>query len=509
MAALFGNGAVMDAFSVAFRVPNLARRLFGEGALATAFLPVFIREKERGGLPAAWQLASAVLVVLAMALCLCVAAGELLLWMLWTWGPLGSESQLLVGLTAVMLPYLVLVCLVAQVSAVLHGFGRFAGPAAAPALLNLVWIAAIWFVAPALEAPASQAYMVALCITLAGFLQMGAMLPVLRQVGFRFDPAWRGARSQVREIGAAMLPVVVGLSITQLNALADSLMAWGFSRPDSGSPLMPLPGAPAYPLEAGTASALYFGQRMYQFPLGLFGVALGTVLFPVLARHAERGALRDLRNDLLLGLKLITVIGLPASLGLVLMAERLTALLFQHGAFDAADARQTSAMIACYGIAVWAYGGLLIIHRGFYAVGDRQTPLRVGLLAVALNLTLSLTLIWIIGGTGLALATSIAAMLQVVVAMWLIQHRVGGFNLSELSSTLVRAGTATALMGGACVISCQFVPAGVSLAERAAAVFGPLIVSVAVYMIAARMLGLSELELLFRRERSGDHADSD
>jgi putative peptidoglycan lipid II flippase len=272
---------------------------------------------------------------------------------------------------------------------------------------------------------------------------------------------------------------------------------------------MPLPGAPAYPLEAGTASALYFGQRMYQFPLGLFGVALGTVLFPILARHAERGALRDLRNDLLLGLKLITVIGLPASLGLVLLAERLTALLFRHGAFDAADARQTSAMIACYGVAVWAYGGLLIIHRGFYAVGDRQTPLRIGLLAVVLNLALSLTLIWIIGGTGLALATSIAAMLQVVVAMWLIQHRVGGFNLAELSSTLMRAVLATALMGGACLVSCRFVPAGVSLAERAVAVFGPLLVSIAVYAVAARMLGLSELELLFRRERSGDHADSD
>lgn len=504
MATLFGNGPVMDAFSVAFRIPNLARRLFGEGALAAAFLPVFIREKERGGLESAWRVASAVLAVLAIVLCLCVLAGELLLWGLWALLDVGPEAQLLIGLTAVMLPYLVLVCLVAQVSAVLHGSGRFAAPAFAPAILNLVWIAAIWLLAPRFDTPMGQVYAVATCITLAGMLQLAAMLPVLRQVGFRFDPLWRTAKSQVGGIVSTMVPVVIGLSITQLNTLADSLIAWGFSRSEAGPAFMPIPGVPAYPLEPGTASALYFGQRMYQFPLGLFGVALGTVLFPVLAQHAERGRLRDLREDLALGVRLVTVIGLPASLGLILLAERMTALLFRHGAFDASDARQTSAMIACYGVAVWAYGGLLIIHRGFYAVGDRVTPLRVGLVAVALNLSLSLTLIWVIGGTGLALATSIAAMLQVTIATWLIQQRIGGFDQRNLASTAGRAAVASAIMGIACWVSGLLLPLDESLSSRLLAVFGPLTVAVAVYLSVAKLLGLREVEMLFRRGRSED-----
>ena len=448
------------------------------------------------------------LAVLAIALCLCVLVGELLLWGVWLLFDVGPEAQLLLGLTAVMLPYLILICLVAQVSAVLHGTGRFAAPAFAPSVLNLVWIAAIWLLAPRLDSPARQAYALAACITLAGTVQLAAILPVLRRVGFRFDRTWRAARSQVGEIVSAMLPVVVGLSITQLNALADSLIAWGFSRSEAGSQLIPILGRP-YPLESGTASALYFGQRMYQFPLGLFGVALGTVLFPVLARHAERGRLRELRADLTLGIKLVTVVGLPASLGLVLLAERLTALLFRHGAFDAADATQTAAMIAYYGAAVWAYGGLLIVHRGFYAVGDRQTPLRVGLVAVGLNLTASLTLIWFIGGKGLALGTSIAAVLQVTLATWLIQQRIGGFEVRGLVSTIGRAVVATALMGTACVLTSTFLPIDNSLIQRFVAVFGPMTASIIVYLVAARLLGLREVELLFRRRASQDESEPD
>src|SRR5690606_9842432 len=149
--------------------------------------------------------------------------------------------------------------------------------------------------------------------------------------------------------------------------------------------------------------------------------ALGTVMFPLLSRHAERGDLDRLRDDLTLGLRLVLVVALPASIGLVLLAEPLTVLFFQRGAFDVQDTRQTAAMIAAYGIAVWAYSASLIVHRGYYAVGDRQTPLRVGLLIMIFNLLLNLTVIWFLGGPGLALSTAVCAVLQLAVITWLIQ----------------------------------------------------------------------------------------
>ncbi|MGH7200279.1 MAG: lipid II flippase MurJ, partial [Planctomycetaceae bacterium] len=293
MAVVFGGGPVMDAFSVAFRLPNLARRLFGEGALTAAFLPVFVRELEaHSGRQSAWKLASAVLGLLAITLTALVLIAEALLIGLMEWGGFSAETDLLLGLTAVLLPYLIVICVAAQISAVQHALGQFAWPALLPALLNVIWIAALAVAVWLFETDRQRIYAVAVCVMLAGVVQVLAPLPALWRLGFRFDAGWWSARRQVQEIARAMLPVVLGLSVTQLNTFADSLIAWGFAAPLGASDAtMPLPGGPAYPLDSGTASALYFGQRMYQFPLGVFGVALGTVLFPLLARHAERGRL--------------------------------------------------------------------------------------------------------------------------------------------------------------------------------------------------------------------------
>ena len=504
MAALFGGGIVMDAFSVAFRVPNLARRLFGEGALTAAFLPTFIREMEQSGRRAAWQLASAVLGLLTLALCVLVLLGELSLWGLSLVWQGSAEADLLIGLTAVMLPYLILICLAAQISAILHALGHFTWPAMLPIVLNGVWISAIWWVAPRFESQTAQVYAVAVCILIAGFVQFAAPLPTLHRLGFRYERAWQAARAKVAEIGRIMLPVLVGLSITQLNVLSDSLIAWGFSRPESGPAAMPLPGSPQYPLEVGTASALYFGQRMYQFPLGVFGIALGTVLFPLLSRHAAAGRLDRLRDDLMLGLRLVVCVGLPASLGLVLLATPLTSLLFQYGAFDVEDARQTAAMTSAYGIAVWAYCGLLIVNRGYYAVGDQQTPLRVGLAMVLLNLVLNLTLIWYLGGPGLALGTAVCAMLQVAIVVWFIQQRIGPLDWPRLARTTFRAAVATGVMSLACWVTLhQLDPLtpGDRLTDRLLRVFVPLLASVLTYLAAAKLLRMDEIWLLFKRNQ--------
>ncbi len=494
MAALFGNGAVMDAFTVAFRIPNLARRFFGEGALTAAFLPVFVGEMEQNGRMSAWKVGSAVLMLLSLSLCVFVLLAEAVLWGLSAWADVSAEAKLLIDLTAIMLPYLILICLSAQVSAMLHALGHFTWPALVPVLLNLVWIAGIWWIAPRFETPAEKVTAISVCIVIAGVLQMAAPWPALKRLGFHFDPNWREAKARVLEIIAGMLPVLFGLSITQLNALTDSLIAWSFSAPESATAEQ----LARFPLESGTASALYLGQRMYQFPLGVFGVALGTVMFPLFSRHAQRGDFAGLRRDFLLGLELVVGIGVPASVGLFLLADPLTDLLFRHGNFDARDALQTSQMIRWYGIGVWAYSALLIVHRGFYAVGDRQTPLRVGILAMVSNVVLSFTFIWPFGGWGLALSTALSAMLQVSLVTWAFQGQVGRLDWPRLVRTTCRAGVASLAMALSCWGTLALLQAA-AISSRTLNVVAPVGVSILVYFAAAKLLNMQELAVLLQR----------
>jgi putative peptidoglycan lipid II flippase len=502
MAAVFGNGPLMDAFSVAFRVPGLARGMFGEGALTAAFLPAFLQERTHKGPEAGWRLASGVLAVLAVGLTVLVLVGELLLFLLWLRSEPESDLRLLLGLTAALLPYLILVCIVAQLNAVMYGLNHFLWPSIEPVLLNVVWIASLWLWVPFIESPTAKIYAVAAAIVASGFFQLAAPLPTLRRLGFRYYSDWRTAGGRLREIGRAMLAVTIGLSVTQLNSLLDGLAAWGFTRPESAGTIAWLPGGLAYPLDPGTPSALYFGARVYQFPLGVFGVALGTVLFPILSQHAAEYRMDKLREDLVRGLKLVLFISVPASAGLVVLARPLTILLFQHGSFDDEAVRQTTDMVRLFGCAVWAYCSLLIVHRGFYAVGDRRSPLTMSLIGMAINLSLDVTLIWFMGGGGLALATAISSTVQCGLVLWLFELRVGRLDWRGLIRSGAQIAVATTAMTIACLVVAFVFPPGQTWSQRLLSVGAPMAASFAVYFGLARAFGMSEIWLLFRWQRS-------
>ena len=505
MAAAFGNGPLMDAFSVAFRFPNLARGMFGEGALTAAFLPAFLHERAHHGEEAGWRLASGVIAVLTIGLAAAVATAEVVLIAIWLRCDPASDLRLLVGLTAVLLPYLVLVCVVAQLSAVMYGLNHFMWPSLEPVLMNVVWIASLWWIVPRLASPTARIYAVALAIVASGLFQLVAPLPTMRQLGFRYTADWRMAQSRLIELGKAVFAVTVGLSVTQLNTLLDSLIAWAFSRPDAAAETISwLPGALGYPLESGTASALYFGQRVYQFPLGVFGVALGTVLFPVLSRHAAENRLDKLRDDLLRGLKLVLFISVPASAGLVVLARPVTILLFEHGSFNAEAVRQTAGMVRMFGCAVWAYCGILIVHRGFYAVGDRRSPLVVSFVAMVVNLSLDVILMWPLGGPGLALATAISSALQFGLVAWLFQERVGRLDWRDLWRSTLQTCAATAAMSITCLVVAWQLPAGHTWGQRIASVFAPIMASLAVYFGLARLMRMSEIGLLIQGGHAAD-----
>ena len=507
MAGLFGLSPVMDAFTIAFRIPNLSRKLFGEGALATAFIPIFARELLHADRQRAWQLVSAVLGWLAVFLAALVLVGELGLAAWSTWGGVSAETRLLIELTALMLPYLILICLASQVGAVLNSLGQFRWPATVPVVLNLVWLLGVWCVTPWFPDAVSKARVLGVCILVSGVLQLLVQWPSLHAAGFRFRWDWQPVRPQVGEILQAMLPVVLGLSITQINTFSDSLIAWAFSHPaDDAAARMRLPGGPLYPLAAGAVSALYYGERMYQFPLGVFGVALGTAIFPLLARHAAKGELEHLRQDLSLGLRLVLVIGVPASAGLIWLAHPVARCLFERGEFSPADTLRTARIIAAYGSGVWAYCGLLILQRGCYAVGDRATPLRWGLISVAANLVLNLSLIWIVAEQGLAYSTAVCAMLQVGGLIVAVQQRIGGLDWKPLRLCAGRTLIATAVMSAVGLGLILLLEQPGWKVGKLLGLALPFTAGTAAYVCAAWWLKLDELWLLVSRRSSGRNA---
>jgi putative peptidoglycan lipid II flippase len=490
-------GGVMDAFVVAFRVPNLLRRLFGEGALAASYLPVLSAHLERDR-QAAWQLASVTLTWVSMLLIAIVAAAEAACWIAWhEWGRL-AEVRLLVGLTVVMLPYVIFVCLAAQLAATLHALGHFAVPALVPTLLNLSWLFGLWVVAPYFSPDKqAQVYVLAGAVLFAGPLQVLVQLFALRRLGFRYQYDWPGAKDGLRTIAVAMGPTLVGLTITQINTMADSLIGWGLATgPNGPEHIEWLPGATRYPMRHGAAAAIYYGERLYQFPLGILGVAVATAIFPLLSRHAARGDREKLAEDLTLGLRLVVFLAVPASVGLIVLAEPLARLLFQRGEFTAEDSIRTARMIAWYSVGVWAYCALPVVVRGYYALNDRLTPVKVGLVAVALNLGLDLLLIWPLAEAGLAVATASSACLQLILLVAVFSRGQVSLGWSALGSTILRTVPATCSMGLAAYGVLAMIQPTASLGNQLARVLVPFATAVAVYFAVYLVVGGREARAL-------------
>lgn len=500
-AALLGlsAGGVMDAFALAIRIPNLFRRLFAEGALAASYLPVLTARFEEGP-DSAWKLVSVVMTWLAVTLAAIVLLIESVFGAIWLlWGDIPSVS-LLLGLAAVMLPYMFFICLAAQFAATLHVLSHFSTPALTPTLLNIVWLLGAWCVAPYFSGNVvAQAYVLAVCVVIAGVLQLMIQGAVLRSFGFRYQYDWASSRTAVFDILRAMGVMVFGLAVTQVNTLMDSLIAWGLAAAPGGPQTVAwLPGHPAYPMRQGAAAAIYFGERLYQFPLGIVGLAVATAIFPLLSRHAARGDRESLGRDVSLGLRLVLFLAIPAGVGLVYLADPLAELLFQRGRFDAEDTRRAAGMIAAYGWGVWAYCTMPVIIRAFYSLGDRSTPVRVGACIVGLNFTLNLILVWFLAEQGLAFATSIAASVQAVVLIAVFSRRGLSLDYWNIGRTVLLAVIGSLLMWLAGELCLEYLAPEPAFVWRAVRVLLPVGVSAAVYMGLFALARGSELSWVLR-----------
>lgn len=485
LARLFGATAAADAFFVAYRIPNLLRELFAEGSMSAAFVPVFTEYTTLRTKQDAWELASAVFTTLLTILTLVTVVGILAApWIVWLMAPgfHGEPSKLAITtyLTRLMFPYLLFISLAALAMGVLNSVRVFAAPALSPVLFNVFIIGCALFLSPLLAEPILG---VAVGVVAGGAAQFAMQLPGLWWRGLLFGWRFAPGHPGVRRIGALLVPSLLGLSVTQVNITVSTILASFFA------------GAPTY---------LFYGMRLIQFPLGIFGVALATAILPTLSAQAARGALEELRVTLGFGLRMILFIILPAMLGLILLRNPIVHLFFEHGSFTATDTAATATAVLCYAVGLWAFAGVRIIVAAFYSLQDTKTPALVAAVAVLANLALSILLMDHLQHAGLALATALAAMVNVGALVAILNRRLGGVEWASVGRSAGRVVVAAVPL----VLACVWV-AGLEVWTRqgdwiakTVMLFVGIGLSVTGYLGAHALMRSDELEVLWRLVKS-------
>jgi putative peptidoglycan lipid II flippase len=436
-AALFGGGRIMDAFTIAFRIPNLLRDLFAEGALSTAFITVFSKTTAAEGDRAAWALANKVatlaVVVLSGIVILGIVCAPWIVAVIAPWFD-PAKAALTVTLTRVMFPFILLVSLAALVMGMLNAKDVFGTPAMASSYFNLgsiiTGVGLGWYLDPHFGPRAIVG--LAIGTLVGGAMQLAVQLPALHRLGYVFRPDFNWRDRGVRAILQLMGPSVIAASTTQVNVLVNSLFA---SR-----------------LGNGPIFWLQIGFRLMQLPLGIFGVALGTVALPLLARMAGAGNTHGFRAELARGMRLAFLMTIPASVGLMLLADPIVSVLYQHGRFTSYETAEAAAALRFYAIGLCGYAALKVLVNAFYAIDRRKTPMIVSFFAVALNLLLNwlftLRLGW--GHRGLAFSTSCIATTNFLVLYVLMHRHLGRLESRAMLVLLSRVAVASALLALIC-----------------------------------------------------------
>jgi putative peptidoglycan lipid II flippase len=509
LAHVIGADWVMDAYAMAFRLPNLLRQLLGEGALSAAFIPVFTDYLEHGGRKAANRFMSLMIVVLVATLAALTLAATGLLLALRYFSDAGTKWHLIFGLGAVLFPFGIMVCLVALLQAALNCRKHFAMPALAPVVLNLFIIggavaAGKWLS----DDPVVQVYLIAGSILAAGVVEIIIQIPVMRRVDLHFHPVWdlrdEGLRRVLRLIG----PMALAIGLVQFNVFLDSLIANLLSPGHNDPTTFHLgPWEIAYPMKEGAASVLYYGPLIYQFPLGVFAIALATVVFPVLSVQAVHRDFGGLARTVSHGIRLMLFVGIPAGLGIIMVCDPMVQLFLGHGRFaQAPDAAVRTVWVAdLFSLGIWAYSANHILLRAFYAMEDIRTPLRIALLAAGLNLLLNLLLVWPLAEGGLAISTVIAAIFKMAVLGWLLNARCAQLGWRHIGSSAAKTILATAVMGAVTWAAVHWAAPMLPLAGRklfAVQLFGGIAAGAAAFVLAARLLRMSELKDLLARSPS-------
>ena len=498
-AATFGMsaGGLMDAFVAAFRLPDIARRFFGDGSLGVSFIPVFSKTWQTDP-KKAWTLLSVTLYKVFLYLLFFVLIGEVLCWIGIRYFHPEGRVALTAYLLSLLLPYLILICMAAICSAAMQALGRFSISTLVPPILNIVWLLGLLVIIPVFSKdPEMQCYLLTICILIAGFIQFAIHLPFLRANGFRFRLNVVAVSPEVKKVFENFFPKIFGLTSIHLNVLSATCIAWLFSG-GLNQPMNWLGGIIDYPLRTGAAAAIYYSERMYEFPQGLIGLAIAMAIYPLLSRHAARKDYKALSDDLTLGLRIQFMLAIPAGCGLMLLADSLVNLFFQRGAFSPSDATRTADMVFWFATGIWAFCALPIIVRAFYTLGDIRTPCRWGLFGMLLNVLLSLFLIFPMQEQGLALAMSLTAAVQSVGLVFVFTQKHGHLNFPVLATSLTRICIASGVMTLVLRMMIIDVIQGHSWLDEILRISLCTTVGMFIFFVVLRSLGGRELGILFR-----------
>lgn len=479
IARYFGASMGADAFFVAFKIPNFFRRLFAEGAFSQAFVPVLAEAKEKRGHDAVKHLINALSFRLGGILLILTAFGVFgsSLWMM-VFAPGFIDDPVKFNLAADMLsitfPYLLLISLVAFSSAIMNTYNRFAVPAFTPVFLNLVLISFALWVSPLLDVPVMA---LAWGVLAAGVVQLLFHLPFLYKLDLLPNPS-RKSDEGVGEVKRLMLPALFGVSVAQINLLVDTILA-SF-------------------LVTGSVSWLYYSDRLMEFPLGVFGVALATVVLPGLSKKAANENWDGFQQDIDSALRLVLIIGLPATLGLLLLAEPLVTSLFFYGAFTAHDANMASLSLMAYSFGLLGFILVKILAPAFYARKDMKTPVKVAVVALVTNIVMNLILIGPFAHVGLAAATTISAFVNAGLLYWFLQKQQVFTPLNGWTKLFAQV----LIANGILVCFLMFLSPEVAqwhafdVWGRMAWLFGLVLGSIALYAMSLWILGLNPKQLI-------------
>ena len=465
-ASVFGTGPVWDAFIIAFMIPNFLRGLLGEGALSSAFIPVFTEYLEKKSPKEAWRLVGNVLGLLVLLLAAITLGGILVIEFLLANFSFPDKVILILKLARFTLPYIFFISLVALSMGILNSFKHFLIPSLSPTLLNLCWLGSLFFLCPLFgENLEKKIFGLAIGILFAGVMQLGIQIPALVRKGFRPHLGLDIHHPGVRKIGVLMLPGIFGLAITQANITVDKILG--------------------YLLGDGAVSSLWYGNRLMQFPLALFGIAMGVAILPTMSTLAAQEKIDKLKETLTFALKLVFFITIPASAGLIFLRIPIMKLLFERGAFDSFSTQRAASCLFFYATGLFAYAGIKVLTPVFYSFKDTVTPMKIGAIAMLSNIALNLLLMWKLREGGLALATALSAALNLILLFRILRRRIGRIGGRRIADTFLKT----------ILASCVMV---VVLSLLKLNVLALILIGALVFFAASYMLKIEEARLIAR-----------
>lgn len=488
VAAVFGAGPLSDAFFVAFRIPNLMRRLFAEGSLTVSFIPVFTDHLVNSGRDEAFRMGRSAFWTLGLILFVITAIGIFgAYWVVRIIAPgfdgSSGNFDLTVSLTRFMFPYVIFICLTALCTGVLNSLNHFAAPAFGPVYLNICIIISALLFSRFLEKPI---YSLSIGVIIGGAIQLFALIPPMLKLGFVFFGKIDFRHEGVKKVGRLMLPSIFGSAAYQIDMLVNTMLA--------------------SMLASGSVSYLYYADRLVQFPLALFGVSAATVILPTLSRQAAKNDMKAVASSLSEGFRLVSFVNFPAMAGLIALSYPMVSVIFQRGAFDPIQAKATSEALVCYSVGLWAFSSVRIVLPVYYAVKDIRTPAIFTGITVICDILLAMLLMTRMGHKGIALSTSLSSMLNFFLLTNGIRQFLKDLEWMDIISSLFKSILSSLVMGVAVYYSGDYLNCiATSFMERVAFLVVNIILGVFIYSGMSYIIGSRELKTMYSilRRRNG------